>query len=288
MLLLLLGLPLSFFQSRFWDGLGELSVPNPWITFLPLPETNHCSFGGPPCSLGPLDRPRAVRRCLCHKEPTAQRLFVDLECYHVRLGGPRLVSLLRSPLAPTALDEPRSIYCSLFSLDPATFFTGCTPGCLAYTPPSRPANSNIGLKMGFMDVPDIHRQTCIPLSLGIPRHNYCVHQPRFHPHHNLFRSLHLVHQRHKVVIMQMLEHLATVSAMCFSQTLHHISTTCPTSSALRRRYSLMFPFQTALFGRTTTTHPIRNSSHPHGIISSDTEQKGPLLYPLLCTPLLLS
>jgi hypothetical protein len=51
----------------------------------------------------------------------------------------------------------------------------------------------------------------------------------------------------KVVAMQGLEQLATVSAMCFLRTFHHLSTTNPTLPALkdvRQRYSRVFPHMT--------------------------------------------
>ena len=50
---------------------------------------------------------------------------------------------------------------------------------------------------------------------------------------------------HKVVVMQGLEELATLSATCFLRTLHHLSLMDPTSSVLtdlRRRYKKTFPF----------------------------------------------
>ena len=49
----------------------------------------------------------------------------------------------------------------------------------------------------------------------------------------------------KVVIVQGLEQLATVSATCFLRTFHRLSVTDPTSSVLadvRRRYRKVFPF----------------------------------------------
>ena len=55
-----------------------------------------------------------------------------------------------------------------------------------------------------------------------------------------------VHVRdRKVVIIHELEELATVSAMCFFRTLHHLSAMDPTSSVLvdlRQRYITIFPF----------------------------------------------
>jgi hypothetical protein len=50
----------------------------------------------------------------------------------------------------------------------------------------------------------------------------------------------------KVVIMQGLEELAAVSAMCFLRTFHHLSVMDPTSPVLediRQRYSKVFPFE---------------------------------------------
>ena len=55
----------------------------------------------------------------------------------------------------------------------------------------------------------------------------------------------------KVVIMQGLEQLATVSAACFLRTFHHLSVMNPTSPVLddvRQRYSRVFPFGTDFSG----------------------------------------
>jgi len=56
---------------------------------------------------------------------------------------------------------------------------------------------------------------------------------------------------HKVVIIQGLEQLAAVSATCFLRTFHHLSVADPTSSNLeevRRRYDMVFPFETDFRG----------------------------------------
>ena len=56
---------------------------------------------------------------------------------------------------------------------------------------------------------------------------------------------------HKVVIIQGLEELATLSAMCFLRTFHHLSVMDPTSSVLedvRRRHDRVFPFGTDFGG----------------------------------------
>ena len=52
-------------------------------------------------------------------------------------------------------------------------------------------------------------------------------------------------RNHKVVVVQGLEELATLSATCFLRTLHHLSLVDPTSSVLadvRQRYNKIFPF----------------------------------------------
>ena len=57
--------------------------------------------------------------------------------------------------------------------------------------------------------------------------------------------------KRKAVIMQGLEQLATVSAMCFLRTFHHISAADQTSSVLedvRRRYRSAFPFGVDFMG----------------------------------------
>ena len=67
---------------------------------------------------------------------------------------------------------------------------------------------------------------------------------------------------HKLVIIQGLDQLATVSARCLLYTLYHLSATDPTSSILvdlRRRYIRIFPFGTNFDGlpfdlAATTTH----------------------------------
>jgi len=79
---------------------------------------------------------------------------------------------------------------------------------------------------------------------------------------------------HKVAVVQGLEQLAAVSAMCFLRTFHHLSVVDPDSSVLkdvRKRYNWVFPAQTDFRGlpfyfTITKIHALANESwNPHHI-----------------------